>query len=90
MIDLGDSVRTGYMVVPAVKMETTEFIRKSVTKGQWLVSMDLKDTYFHVPISKESQHPLHFQIDSQTFQFKALPFGLATTSLEFTPVVKEV
>ena len=53
-------------------------------KGEWLVSIDLKDAYFDVPIHPKSQHLLRFHVDKQTYQFKALPFGLATAPLEFT------
>ena len=76
------------MLVPTFKMETAEIIRNFVTKGKWLVLIDPKYAYFHVPIHKESQH-LRFYVDGQTYQFKALPFGLATAPLEFTRVVKE-
>ena len=82
VIDL--SVLNGYMLVPTFKMETAEIIRNSVTKGEWLVSIDLKDAYLHVPIHSDSQHLLYFHVDKRTYQFKALPFGLATAPLEFT------
>ena len=87
VIDL--SVLNSYMIVPAFKMETAEIIRNSLTKGEWLVSIDLKDGYFHVPIHPDSQHLLHFHVDKRTYQFKALPFGLATAPLEFTRIVKK-
>ena len=87
VIDL--SVLNSYMLVPTFKMETAEIIRNSVTKGKWLVSIDLKDAYFHVPIHPDSQHLLCFHVDKRTYQFKALPFGLATVLLQFTRIVKE-
>ena len=77
------------MLVPTFKMETAEIIRNSVTKGEWLVLIDLKDAYFHVPIHPDSQHLLRFHVDKRTYQFKALPFGLATAPLEFTWIVQE-
>ena len=86
VIDL--SVLNGYMLVPTFKMETAEIIRNSVTKER-LVLADLKDVYFHVPIHPDSQHLLCFHVDKRTYQFKALPFGLATAPLEFTRIVKE-
>ena len=50
----------------------------------------LKDAYFHVPIHPDSQHLLNFHVDKRTYQFKALPFGLATAPLEITRIVQEV
>ena len=70
-------------------METAEIIRNSNTKGEWVVSIDMKDAYFYIPIHKESHHLLPFHVDGQTYQFKALPFRLATTPLEFTRVARE-
>ena len=48
------------------------------------------DAYFHIPIQQRSRKYLRFFLNGQTFQFTALPFGLATAPLEFTRVVKEV
>ena len=31
-------------------METAEVIRNSICKGEWVVSVDLTDAYFHIPI----------------------------------------
>ena len=78
------------MLVPTFKMETAEIIRNSVTKGEWLVLIDLKDACFHVPIHPDSQHLLRFHVDKRKYQFKALLFRLATAPLQFTWIVKEV
>ena len=55
-----------------------------------MTSLDFSDAYFQVPISQKSRKYLRFFLNNQTFQFTALPFGLATAPLEFTKVVKEV
>ena len=72
------------------KMETPETIRLSLQTGEWVTSLDFSDTYFHIPIYQRSRKYLRFFLYNQTFQFTALPFGLATAPLEFTKVVKEV
>ena len=72
------------------KMETPETIRTSLQQGEWITSIDFKDAYFHIPIQKQSRKYLRFHIQGQTYQFKALPFGLSTAPLEFTVVAKEV
>ena len=51
---------------------------------------NFSDRRFHIPINPRSRKYLRFFLYSQTFQFTALPFGLATAPLEFTKVVKEV
>ena len=72
------------------KMETPETIRLSLQKGEWVTSLDFSDAYFYIPINPRSRKYLRFHLHGQTFQFRALPFGLATAPLEFTKVVKEV
>ena len=72
------------------KMETPETIRTSLQQGNWITSIDFKDAYFHIPIQEQSRKYLRFHVQGQTYQFKALPFGLSTAPLEFTVIVKEV
>ena len=60
------------------KMETPETIRTSLQQGEWVTSIDFKDTYFHIPIQEQSRKYLRFHVQGQTYQFKALPFGLST------------
>ena len=72
------------------KIETPETIRVSLKKGEWVTSLDFSDAYFHIPISQRSRNYLRFFLGKKSYQFTALPFGLATAPLEFTKVVKEV
>ena len=46
--------------------------------GEWVSSIDLSDTYLHLPIHPLSRKYLRFCHRSQVFQFTSLPFGLAT------------
>ena len=71
-------------------METPETIRTSLQVGEWVTSIDFKDTYFHIPIHSQSRKYMCFHIQGQSYQFKALPFGLSTAPMEFTVVAKEV
>ena len=71
-------------------METVETIRTCLQQGEWVTSIDFKDAYFHIPIQEQSRKYLRFHDQGQTYQFKALPFGLSTAPLEFTVVAKEV
>ena len=65
------------------KMETQRAIRKALHQGEWVTSIDLKDAYFHVPVKSAARKYLRFFHDSQTYQFKALPFGLTSAPQEF-------
>jgi len=43
------------------KMETQRAIRAAVQQGDWVVSIDLKDAFFHIPIDPKFQKYLLFQ-----------------------------
>ena len=88
VIDL--SVVNQYLHIPTFKMETAENIRDSLQEGEWVTSLDLTDAYFHIPIHPRFQKYLRFNIGYRSYQFTALPFGIATAPLEFTMVAKEV
>ena len=67
------------------KMEMSRSIVKSVCSGDWTVSIDLKDAYFHVPVHRDYRHFLRFAISqTEAYQFKALPFGLCSAPRIFT------
>ena len=72
------------------KMETQRAIRKALHQGEWVTSIDLKDAYFHVPVKPAARKYLRFFHDGQTYQFKALPFGLTSAPREFTRVTATV
>ena len=88
ILDLGNL--NFFLEAEKFKMETPETIRTSLRQGEWVTSIDFKDAYFHIPIQEQSRKYLRFHVQGQTYQFKALPFGLSTAPLEFTVVVKEV
>ena len=71
-------------------METPETIRTSWQAGEWVTSIDFKDPYFHIPMHSQSRKYMCFHIQRQSYQFKALPFGLSTSPMEFMVVAKEM
>ena len=88
VIDLSEVNR--YLRVPRFKMETANSIRHSLRRGEWVVSIDLKDAYFHVPLATSARKFTRFVIDGRSYQFRALPFGLATAPLAFTKLLLPV
>ena len=79
-----------FLNTESFKMETPETIRTSLQVGEWVTSIDFKNTYFHIPIHSQSRKYMRFHIQGHSYQFKALPFGLSTAPMEFTVVAKEV
>ena len=76
------------------KMTTPRTVTNAMHKGDWAVSIDLKDAYFHVPIHVRSRRLLRFAVATndglRVFQFRALPFGLTSAPRVFTKVILPV
>ena len=88
VIDL--SALNCYLSSPHFHMETVHSVMQSLLLGAWCTSIDLKDAFLHVPIARKHHKYLHFRIRDAAFQFCALPFGLTTSPLVFTRIVKTV
>lgn len=72
------------------KMEDMHLVRELLRPGDWMVKLDLKDAYFHVPIAEDYQPLLCFRWAGQMFMFQCLPFGLAAAPRIFTKLLKPV
>ena len=72
------------------KMETLQSTLLSVCRGDWMVSIDLKDAYLQIPIHPESRKYLRFMAFEKVYQFKVLCFGLSTAPQVFTWVMAPV
>ena len=73
-----------FIKVLPFKMLTTSYILEAVEKGDWFTSVDLRDTYFYVPICPDHRPFLCFALQGQAYQFKVLPFGLSLSPRVFT------
>lgn len=52
--------------------------------------LDLKDAYLSIPIAKAHWKYLRFQWKAQNYEFRMLPFGLASATRVFTKILKPV
>ena len=59
------------------KMEGIHVLQNLRKVGDWMVKVDLKDTYLMRSICKEDRALLKFSLKEQAYQFRCLPFGLA-------------
>ena len=51
-----------FLNTESFKMETPETIRTSLQVGEWVTSIDFKDTYFQIPIHSQSRKYMRFHI----------------------------
>lgn len=66
------------------KMETINSVLASICQGDWMISLDVQDAYFHILVHPDSRKYLRFVFEDQIFQFRALCFGLLTAPQVFT------
>ena len=45
----------GFLRTKCFKMESAEYIRAALLMGMWKYSIDLKNTYFHIPLHPKSK-----------------------------------
>ena len=88
IIDL--SVLNTMLWIPSFHMETPESIRTAIQLNDWTVSIDLSDAFLHIPVNVQDRKYLRFAYKGESLQFRALPFGLATSPWLFTQIMIEV
>jgi hypothetical protein len=70
------------------KMQTLVSAINLITKGCFMASIDWKDAYYSVPVSKHYQKCLRFVWNYRVFQFTCLPNGLSSAPRIFTKITK--
>ena len=55
------------------KMDNIHTVLKLLTKNCWMASLDLKDSYYSVPILPESQSFLKFYYNGKLYTFQVFP-----------------
>ena len=79
-----------YMHFPSFKMPTLKNVWQLIQQGDFALSIDLQDSYLHIPIVKHHHHFLCFVWHNVPYQWKVLPFGLATAPRVFTSLTKPI
>jgi len=75
---------------PKFKMTLISQVHRVLPQESWAVSIDLRDTYWHVSIQNSFKKFLGFSIAGRKFQFRVMPFGLNIASLAFTRLTKSI
>jgi hypothetical protein len=70
-------LNAAHLDTPHFRMETPQDVCHAIRAGDWAVSIDLRDAYFHIPIYPEDRKYLRFGWRGRLFQFCVLPFGLS-------------
>src|SRR4029434_4616446 len=59
------------------RMLTPRMLVQFITPKDSVITIDLKDAYFHIPIHHRHRKYLRFAFGGIAYQFNALPFGLS-------------
>ena len=79
-----------FMHIPSFKMPTLKTVWQLIQQGDYAFSIDLWDAYLHVPIVKHHHQFLHYVWHNVPYQWRVLPFGLATAPRVFTSLTKPI
>ena len=71
-------------------MPTQKHVQQLFQCGDYGFPIDLQDAYLHIPIVKHHHHFLCFVWHNVPYQWKDLPFGLATAPRDFTSLTKPI
>lgn len=81
-----------YLLKCKFKYEGLEVVTQMFEKGDYFTTFDLKSGYHHVDIHKDHWQYLglawEFNNTTRYFQFRVLPFGLATACYVFTKLLR--
>ena len=88
VIDL--STLNSMVLTTKFKMETPRTVIEAIHPQDWMISIDLQDAYFHIPMHQDSRQLLRFSSQGIVYQFRALCFGLSTAPQVFTRMMAPV
>ena len=71
-------------------MPTLKHVQQFIQPADYAFSIDLQDAYLHVPIVKHHHCFLRFVWCHVPYQWKVLPFGLATACRVFMSLTKPI
>ncbi|XP_060750593.1 uncharacterized protein LOC132862550 [Tachysurus vachellii] len=70
------------------KMLTHKVLCRSIRPGDWFVTIDLADAYFHIDIYPSHRKFLRFAYRGTAYEFQTIPFGLSLAPRVFTKCVE--
>ena len=70
------------------RMLTHKVLCRSIRPGDWFVTIDLSDAYFHIAIYPAHRKFLRFAYRGRAYEYQAIPFGLSLAPRVFTRCVE--
>jgi hypothetical protein len=79
-----------YVKYTHFKMEGLRTVKELLLSEDWMVTVDLKDAFHHVPIHQDQQRFFRFRFEGQLYQWQAMPFGYSDAPRVFTKLMKVI
>ena len=70
------------------KMEGLKQVKELLAEGDFMVKLDLQDTYFSIPFHEETTKYVRFQWEGKLYKFFCLCFGSGPAPRLFTKLLK--
>ncbi|XP_075948857.1 uncharacterized protein LOC142951249 [Anarhichas minor] len=70
------------------RMLTHRGLCRSIRPGDWFVTIDLSDAYFHIAIYPAHRRFLRFAYQGRAYEYLAIPFGLSLAPRVFSKCVE--
>ena len=70
------------------RMLTHKVLCRSIRPGDWFVTIDLSDAYFHIAIYPAHRKFLRFAFQNRAYEYQVVPFGLSLAPRVFSRCVE--
>lgn len=79
-----------YIDPPHFKMTNLILVKNLVFRHCFMVTVDLKDAYFTVPLDISHKKYVSFEFNRIIYQFTCMPFALCSAPFIFTKLLKPI
>ena len=74
----------GFVTFAKFSVEMISSVFGLIRKGDVMFSIDLKNSYFQIPVHLKSRPYLQFVVQRKVYQFRIICFGISTAPQVFT------
>jgi ribonuclease HI len=72
------------------KFETLKGLAKMSQRGDWMVSFDVSDAFYHLPVRECDRQYFRFIIDGEVMQLNCLPMGWTNSPYYLTKIFRTI